>query len=86
MNSMEHNPYKISTGIVNPEKKMSVIFSTKDGVGNLSSVLNIVKEFNLTMSRIESRPSSKKGWDFDFFLWISSTLWMVPLSVSPRNC
>jgi len=67
MNSIEHNPY-ISTGSYILEKqKISVIFSTKDGTGTLAAVLNMIREVNLNMSRIESRPSTNRSWDFDFF-------------------
>jgi len=68
MNTIEFNPYIGKQNNVIQDKKMSVIFSTKDHPGTLASVLNMARELTLNMSRIESRPSTNKSWDCDFFV------------------
>jgi phenylalanine-4-hydroxylase len=57
-----------------PDKKgskpymASLIFSITDKIGGLSECINIIKEDNLNMTRIESRPSKTSSWDYDFFV------------------
>eukprot|EP01124_Arcella_intermedia_P017434 TRINITY_DN24199_c0_g1_i1.p1 TRINITY_DN24199_c0_g1~~TRINITY_DN24199_c0_g1_i1.p1 ORF type:complete len:454 (-),score=72.43 TRINITY_DN24199_c0_g1_i1:22-1383(-) len=51
--------------------KRSAIFSIKEGVGKLSECLAVIKDQQMNMSRIESRPSAKRGY-VDFFVDFSS--------------
>jgi phenylalanine-4-hydroxylase len=48
--------------------KASLIFSICDKVGGLTEALEIIKEHNLNMCRIESRPSKTDKMDYDFFV------------------
>ena len=48
--------------------KSSLMFSITDRVGGLADVLQNLKELDLNMTRIESRPSRTRQWDYDFFV------------------
>ena len=48
--------------------KTSILFSLKDEAGVLYKVLQPLADAGLNLSRIESRPSRKKLWDYVFFL------------------
>lgn len=49
--------------------KVTAIFSVKDGVGALDALLQVFKEHNINLKRIESRPSLHGGeYDYDFFV------------------
>jgi len=48
--------------------KTSIMFSIKDKVGALYSVLKIFKDHNINLTKIESRPSRQKAWDYIFFV------------------
>ena len=48
--------------------KTSVLVSIKDKVGALYEMLNPIKKSGVNMSKIESRPSKKKAWDYYFFI------------------
>jgi chorismate mutase/prephenate dehydratase len=48
--------------------KTSILFSLKDEAGVLFRVLQPLAEAGLNLSRIESRPSRKKLWDYVFFI------------------
>jgi chorismate mutase/prephenate dehydratase len=48
--------------------KTSILFSLKDEAGVLFKVLQPLSEAGLNLSRIESRPSRKKLWDYVFFI------------------
>ncbi|MGN7614392.1 prephenate dehydratase [Magnetococcales bacterium HHB-1] len=48
--------------------KTSLMFSFRDQPGFLHRVLGIFAERDLNLSRIESRPSRKKAWDYLFFV------------------
>jgi chorismate mutase/prephenate dehydratase len=48
--------------------KTSVLFSLKDQAGVLYRVLQPLADAGLNLSRIESRPSRKKLWDYVFFI------------------
>jgi len=52
--------------------KTSFIFSIPDEVGALESVLRFIKELNLSMTRIESRPSKTEAFDYDIFVDFSN--------------
>lgn len=48
--------------------KTSLVFSIKDKVGALYEILASFKKYNINLTKIESRPSKKKAWDYYFFL------------------
>ncbi len=48
--------------------KTSVMFSIKDSVGALHDMLVPFKEYGINLTKIESRPSKKKAWDYYFFV------------------
>ena len=50
------------------DDKTSVLISVKDAPGALYALLLPFSEANIGLSRIESRPSQKKAWEYVFFV------------------
>ena len=50
------------------EDKTSIVCSINDRVGALYDVLFSFKSFGINLTRIESRPSKKKAWEYYFFV------------------
>lgn len=50
------------------EDKTSLILTIKDEVGALLKILTPFNERGVSLSKIESRPSRKRAWDYFFFL------------------
>jgi chorismate mutase/prephenate dehydratase len=48
--------------------KTSIMFSIKDRVGALHDMLVPFKKYHINLTKIESRPSKKKAWDYYFFV------------------
>lgn len=48
--------------------KTSILFSIKDKVGALHDMLASFKKYRINLTKIESRPSKKKAWDYYFYL------------------
>jgi len=48
--------------------KTSILFSIKDRVGALHDILNSFKTAGINLTKIESRPSKKKAWEYYFFV------------------
>ncbi|RJP28653.1 MAG: prephenate dehydratase [Candidatus Omnitrophota bacterium] len=48
--------------------RTSIVFSIKDKVGALYEMLLPFKKYNINLTKIESRPSKKKAWDYYFFV------------------
>jgi len=48
--------------------KTSLMFSIKDRVGALYDMLRIFAEHGINLTKIESRPSKKKAWEYVFFV------------------
>ena len=48
--------------------KTSIMFSIKDRVGALYDMLHPFKKYNINLTKIESRPSRRKVWDYFFFV------------------
>ncbi len=48
--------------------KTSVIFSVKDKVGALHDTLSLFKRNKVNLTKIESRPSKVKAWEYYFFV------------------
>ncbi len=49
------------------DDKTSLLFTVKDEVGALWEVLGVFRKYNLNLSKIESRPSRTKAWEYVFF-------------------
>jgi chorismate mutase/prephenate dehydratase len=60
----------IASKMPSPTKhdKTSVVVSVKDKVGALYELLRFFKTSGVNMTKIESRPSKKKAWDYYFFI------------------
>jgi chorismate mutase/prephenate dehydratase len=48
--------------------KTSIVLSIKDKVGALYEMLEPIRKNKINMTKIESRPSKKKAWDYYFFI------------------
>jgi chorismate mutase/prephenate dehydratase len=48
--------------------KTSILFSIKDRVGALHDMLMSFKKYRINLTKIESRPSKKRAWDYYFFV------------------
>ena len=48
--------------------KTSIVFSVQHKVGALSEILQVFAKNELNLTRIESRPSRKKAWEYVFFV------------------
>lgn len=48
--------------------RTSLMFSIKDRVGALHQMLTPFKKYRINLTKIESRPSKKKAWDYYFFI------------------
>ncbi len=48
--------------------KTSVLFSVKHRAGALHRALAVFKHYNINMTKIESRPSRQKAWEYLFFV------------------
>jgi chorismate mutase/prephenate dehydratase len=48
--------------------RTSIMFSIKDRVGALHDMLLPFKKYGINLTKIESRPSKKKAWDYYFFV------------------
>lgn len=50
------------------QDKTSIMFSIKDEVGALFNMLEPFRDAGINLTRIESRPSKRKAWDYIFFV------------------
>lgn len=48
--------------------KTSLVFSVKEGPGALARVLSLFQDAEINLTRIESRPSRQRLWDYVFFV------------------
>lgn len=48
--------------------KTSIVFSVMHRAGSLYSFLNLLAENNINMTKIESRPTRQKPWEYNFYL------------------
>jgi chorismate mutase/prephenate dehydratase len=48
--------------------RTSILFSIKDKVGALHNMLLPFKKYKINLTKIESRPSKKRAWDYYFFV------------------
>lgn len=73
---IEDNPHNITRFLViskndvgaTQDDKTSIMFSIKDRIGALHDMLMPFKKYKINLTKIESRPSKKKAWDYYFFL------------------
>lgn len=70
--------------------RTSIMFSIKDKVGALHEMLLPFKKYSINLTKIESRPSKKKAWDYYFFVDLEGH-WKNPrinkaLSELERKC
>ncbi|CAG8508616.1 13645_t:CDS:10 [Cetraspora pellucida] len=62
-----------NTGSANESSFLTtLLFSVNDRVGILDECLTAIKALNISLTRIESRPSRTSGWDYDFFVDFSA--------------
>src|SRR3989339_1571264 len=50
------------------QDKTSILFSIKDKVGALYEMLTAFKKHGINLTKIESRPTKKKAWEYIFFI------------------
>jgi len=73
---IEDNPNNVTRFLViggsipRPTKrdKTSIMFSVKDKVGALHDMLVPFKKYRINLTKIESRPSKRKTWEYYFFV------------------
>jgi len=73
---IEDSPHNITRFLViskheiNPtgSDRTSLLFSIKDRIGALHDMLIPFKKYRINLTKIESRPSKKKAWDYYFFV------------------
>jgi len=76
---IEDNPHNITRFLVigqtdvsqTGEDRTSIMFSIKDRVGALHDMLVPFKRYKINLTKIESRPSKKKAWDYYFYVDLS---------------
>lgn len=74
--SIEDSPHNITRFLVigkteaapTGSDRTSIMFSIKDKVGALHDMLLPFRKYGVNLTRIESRPSKKKAWDYYFFV------------------
>ncbi|MFH1578019.1 MAG: prephenate dehydratase [Candidatus Omnitrophota bacterium] len=74
--AIEDSPHNITRFLViskheiNPtgSDRTSLLFSIKDKVGALHQMLIPFRKHRINLTKIESRPSKKKAWDYYFFI------------------
>ncbi len=73
---LEENPRNVTRFVVmgrimpdsTDDNKTSVLFAVKDRAGALYSALKPFSEHRVNLTKIESRPSKKKAWEYLFFV------------------
>ena len=48
--------------------KTSIMFGIKDKVGALHDILTPFKKYGINLTKIESRPSRRRAWEYYFFV------------------
>ena len=91
--SIEDSPHNVTRFLVIGKKeagytgkdKTSVLFSIKDRVGALHDMLLSFKSANINLTKIESRPSKKKAWDYYFFVDMQGHIKEKRLKMALKN-
>ena len=65
--------------------RTSVMFSLRDKPGSLFDALKPFNEFHINMSKIESRPSKQRNWEYFFFVDIAGHCEDSKLSEALQN-
>lgn len=73
---IEDSPHNITRFLVigksdvprTAKDRTSVMFSVKDKIGALHEMLIPFKKYKINLTKIESRPSKKKAWDYYFYV------------------
>ncbi|RKY30764.1 MAG: prephenate dehydratase [Candidatus Omnitrophota bacterium] len=73
---IEDSPHNITRFLVigkadvgpTSQDRTSIMFSIKDQVGALHDMLLPFKKYKINLTKIESRPSKRKAWDYYFFV------------------
>jgi chorismate mutase/prephenate dehydratase len=73
---IEDSPHNVTRFLVIGRKeagrsgsdRTSVMFSIKDRIGALHDMLVPFKKYRINLTKIESRPSKRKAWDYYFFV------------------
>jgi len=58
----------LTDSVPSGDDKTSVLFSIRDKVGALYEVLSSFKKWGINLTKIESRPSKRKPWEYYFFV------------------
>ncbi|MDD5424430.1 MAG: prephenate dehydratase domain-containing protein, partial [Candidatus Omnitrophica bacterium] len=74
--SIEDNPHNMTRFLVigkvegrpTGKDKTSIMFAVKDKVGALHDMLVPFKKNKINLTKIESRPSKKRAWEYRFFV------------------
>jgi chorismate mutase/prephenate dehydratase len=74
--SIEDSPHNVTRFLVigkydvpaTGSDKTSIMFSIQDRVGALCDMLVPFKRYKINLTKIESRPSKRKAWDYYFFV------------------
>ncbi|MFH1678257.1 MAG: prephenate dehydratase [Candidatus Omnitrophota bacterium] len=74
--SIEGSPHNVTRFLVISKNEIkptgidrtSILFSIKDKIGALYDILISFKKYRINLTKIESRPSKKKVWDYYFFV------------------
>jgi len=88
MDRIEDNPYNSTRfwviGAQGPgrtgQDKTSLMFSIKDGVGALHHMLEPFGKHGINLTKIESRPSRTKHWEYIFFIDIAGHTQDAPVA------
>jgi chorismate mutase/prephenate dehydratase len=59
---------KIASPSGSGRDKTSILVSLKDRVGALHDLLGTFRQAGLNLTKIESRPSKRKAWEYVFFI------------------
>jgi len=73
---IEDSPHNVTRFLVIGRKeagrsgsdRTSIMFSIKDSIGALHDMLVPFKKYRINLTKIESRPSKRKAWDYYFFV------------------
>ena len=58
----------------NNSDRVSIVFTLQHKVGTLSLILKVIKDHQINLSRIESRPIKDKPWQYYFYIDFEGSL------------
>lgn len=65
--------------------KTSIVFSVKHQPGALFAVLEAFADANISLTKIESRPTRQKAWEYNFYLDFEGHLQDAPMKTALRR-